>query len=178
MSWVWVDLTGCMSLMPYHFSMFSRCFGLGLTFGANIFYIQIHLLVTGNQPSCSGLDKMTRHHCGHLKCPPSTVWYKTRFGSQIFGYQIWCLFCYIYNVFENMFNMSLMIMWWNIMVQRFPMTEMWALKDLEGYQLTVVAFWKINFQGRDKLIFQSMSPNEFSEVSHTIGCKTVSGTVC
>ena len=43
---------------------------------------------------------------------------------------------------------------------------------------TVVAFWKINFQGRDKLIFQSMSPNEFSEVSHTIGCKTALGTVC
>ena len=37
---------------------------------------------------------------------------------------------------------------------------------------------KINFQGRDKLIFQSMSPNEFSEVSHTIGCKTALGTVC
>ena len=43
---------------------------------------------------------------------------------------------------------------------------------------TVVAIWKINFQGRDKLIFQSMSPNEFSEVSHTIGCKTPLGTVC
>ena len=43
---------------------------------------------------------------------------------------------------------------------------------------TVVAFWKINFQGRDKLIFQSMSPNESSEVSHTTGCKIALGTVC
>ena len=36
---------------------------------------------------------------------------------------------------------------------------------------------KINFQGRDKLIFQSISPNEFGEVPHTIGCKTPLGTV-
>ena len=39
------------------------------------------------------------------------VWYKTKFGSQNFGYQIWCLFCYIYNVLKNMFNMSQMMMW-------------------------------------------------------------------
>ena len=44
---------------------------------------------------------------------------------------------------------------------------------------TVEAFWKkIHFQGRDKLILQSMSPNEFSEVPHTNGCKTALGTVC
>ena len=30
-----------------------------------------------------------------------SVWYKTKFGSQNFSYQIWCLFCYIYNVFEK-----------------------------------------------------------------------------
>ena len=36
---------------------------------------------------------------------------------------------------------------------------------------------KINFQGRDKLIFQSISPNEFGEVPHTIGSKTLLGTV-
>ena len=36
---------------------------------------------------------------------------------------------------------------------------------------------KINFQGRDKLIFQSISPNEFGEVPHTIGCKTPLGIV-
>ena len=28
----------------------------------------------------------------------------------------------------------------------------------------MVSFEKINFQGRDKSIFQSMSPNEFGEV--------------
>ena len=67
-----------------------------------------------------------------------------------------------------------MIMWYNIMVQWFPATELWALRISEGYQL----FEKINFQGRDKLIFQTMSPSEFSEVSHTIGCKIPLGTVC
>ena len=48
--------------------------------------------------------------------------------------------------------------------------------------LHIYELWKIwratNFQGRDKLIFQSMNPNEFSQVSHTIGCKTPLGTVC
>ena len=39
------------------------------------------------------------------------VWYKTKFGSQNFGYQIWWLFCNTCNVFKNMFNMSLIIMW-------------------------------------------------------------------
>ena len=37
-----------------------------------------------------------------------TVWYKTKFVSQNFGYQIWCLFhntCTC-NVFKNMFNIS------------------------------------------------------------------------
>ena len=63
------------------------------------------------------------------------------------------------------------------MVQWFHMTEMWDLKNLEGYQLWEL-FEKINFQVRDKLIFQNMSQNEFSEVSHTIGCKTALGTVC
>ena len=43
---------------------------------------------------------------------------------------------------------------------------------------TVLVFEKINFQGRDKLFFQSMSPNEFSEVPHTNGCKTALGTLC
>ena len=40
----------------------------------------------------------------------STVWYKTKFGSQNFGYQLWCLFCNICNVFKNMFNVPLIIM--------------------------------------------------------------------
>ena len=43
----------------------------------------------------------------------------------------------------------------------------------------VAAFFeKINFQEKDKLIFQSMSPNEFGEVPLTIGCKIPLGTVC
>ena len=57
------------------------------------------------------------------------------------------------------------------------MIDIWALKKLEGYQLWYL-FEKINFQGRDKLIFQSISPNEFGEVPHTIVCKTPLGTVC
>ena len=40
----------------------------------------------------------------------SSVWYKTKFGSQNFGYQLWCHFCNICNVFKNMFNVPLMIM--------------------------------------------------------------------
>ena len=42
----------------------------------------------------------------------------------------------------------------------------------------VEAYEKINFQGREKLIFQIMIPNEFDEMPHTIGCKTPLGTVC
>ena len=56
------------------------------------------------------------HGWGHR----STICYKTKFGSQNFGYQIWSIFCNTQNVFKNMFNMSLMVMWWNIMVQWFP----------------------------------------------------------
>ena len=37
---------------------------------------------------------------------------KTKFGSQNFGYQLWCLFCNISNVLKNMFNVGLIIMWW------------------------------------------------------------------
>ena len=37
---------------------------------------------------------------------------------------------------------------------------------------------KINLQGRKKLIILSMSANEFTEVSHTIGCKISQGIVC
>ena len=57
------------------------------------------------------------------------------------------------------------------------MIDIWALKKFGGLP-AVVAFWENNFQGRDKLIFQSISTNEFGEVPHTIGCKTPLGTVC
>ena len=40
-----------------------------------------------------------------------SVWYKTKFGSQNFGYQLWCLFCNRCNVFKNMINVGLIIMW-------------------------------------------------------------------
>ena len=63
------------------------------------------------------------------------------------------------------------------MAQWFLMIDIWALQNLEGYQLWKL-FEEINFQGRDKLIIQSISPNEFGEVPHTIGCKTPLGTVC
>ena len=49
------------------------------------------------------------------------------------------------------------------MPQWFLMTDIWTLKNLEGYQLWWL-FEKINFQGKDKLNFQSISPNEFGEV--------------
>ena len=34
--------------------------------------------------------------------------------------------------YKNTFNMSLMIIWWNIKVKWFPITEMWALKILRA----------------------------------------------
>ena len=66
---------------------------------------------------------------------PLAVWYKTKFGSQNFGYQLLCLFLNICNVFKNMFNLGLMKMWWSIVVEEFPTTEIWALENLEGYLL-------------------------------------------
>ena len=83
----------------------------------------------------------------------STVWYKTKFGCQNFGYQIWCLFCYIYNVFKNMFNMSLMIMWWNIMVQWFPMSF-----EKFGGLPTVVAFGENEFPRQGQINFPKYEP--------------------
>ena len=54
---------------------------------------------------------------------------------QNIGYQIWWLFCNTCNVFKNMFNMSLIIMWQNIIVQWFSMTKIRVLKNFQGYQL-------------------------------------------
>ena len=45
------------------------------------------------------------------------------------------VFCNICNVFKNMFNVGLIIMWQSIVVEGFPTTEIWTLKNLEGYQL-------------------------------------------
>ena len=41
---------------------------------------------------------------------------------------------------------------------------------------TVVAFWENWLPRQGKIFFQSISPNEFGEVPHTIGCKTPLGT--
>ena len=43
---------------------------------------------------------------------------------------------------------------------------------------TLVAFQKMNLQGRNKLIVWSMSANKFTEAPHTIGCKIPQGIVC
>ena len=49
---------------------------------------------------------------GHYICISySTVWYKTKFGSQNFGYQLGCLFCNISNVLKNMFSVGLITVW-------------------------------------------------------------------
>ena len=68
-------------------------------------------------------------------------------------------------------------MWQSIVVEGFPITEIWALKNLEGYQPWWL-FQKINLQGRNKLIVLGMRANEFTEVPHTIGCKISQGIVC
>ena len=64
------------------------------------------------------------------------VWYKTKFGSQNIGYQLWFLFCNILNIFINIFNVGQkMIMWQSIVIEGFPTTVTWALENLEGHQL-------------------------------------------
>ena len=62
------------------------------------------------------------------------------------------------------------------MAQWFLMIDIWILRNLDGYQLWLL-FKEINLQGRGKLFFQSISPNDFGEVPHTIGCKTPLGIV-
>ena len=75
---------------------------------------------------------------------PTTVWYKTKFGSQNFSYQIWCLFCYtyVYNVFQKIYvhyefndnvikyHGSVIPHDWDVNFQKF------------GGLPTVVAFWE------------------------------------
>ena len=60
------------------------------------------------------------------------------------------------------------------MVEGFPTTQIWALENLEGYQL----FQKINLQFRNKLIVLIISANEFTEMPLAIGCKISEGIVC
>ena len=50
------------------------------------------------------------------------------------------------------------------MVQSFHTTEIWKLWKIQGLPTVIFFYIKINFQGRDKLIFQNVSPNEFREV--------------
>ena len=97
--------------------------------------------------------------------------------AKILATNFGCLFLNTCNIFKNMFNVGLIIMWQSIVVGGFPITEIWALKNLEGYQLWWL-FQKINLQCRNKFIVLSMCANEFTEVPHTIGCKISQGIVC
>ena len=109
-----------------------------------------------NKTVCIFIGIYCMHKCNWLSLvgwlfgtEPLPYWYKTRVGSQNFGHPSWCLICNICIGFKIMFDMDQIIMWWNILVQWFPMTEIWALKYWEGFQL----WWllqKINFQSRDK----------------------------
>ena len=99
------------------------------------------------------------------------IWYPK------FGYQLWCLLYDICNIFKNIFNVALIMMWQSIVVVGFPTTELWALENLEGYQYLVI-FQKINLQGRNKLIALSMSANEFTDMPPTTGCKIPQSLVC
>ena len=58
-----------------------------------------------------------------------------------------------------------------------PLNWDMSFEKFEGLP-TLVAFQKINLQGRNKLIVLSMSANEFTEVPHTIWCKIPQGIVC
>ena len=67
-------------------------------------------------------------------------------------------------------------MWSSIVIEGFPTNEIWALENLEGYQLWLL-FQKIDLQGRNKLTVLSLSANDFTEVPHTIGCNISQGIV-
>ena len=69
------------------------------------------------------------------------------------------------------------MMWQSIVIEGFSIAEIWALENLEGYQLWQL-FQKINLQGRNKLIVLTKRANEFTEVPHTIGCKIPQGILC
>ena len=76
-----------------------------------------------------------------------------------------------------MFNVGLIMIWQSIVVEGFTIAEIWALENLEGYQLWWL-FHKINLQGRNKLIVLSTSASEFTEVPYMNGCKIPQGIVC
>ena len=70
-----------------------------------------------------------------------TVWYKTKFGSRNFDYQIWCLFGYIYNVFQNYVqyesNDNVIIYYGSVTPHDWDV----SFKKNEGLPI-VVAFWE------------------------------------
>ena len=67
----------------------------------------IMMLMVVTHDYFSNSPKITKKYCIHIY----TIWYKTKFGSQNFGCQLWRLFCNICNVFKKMFNVGLIIMW-------------------------------------------------------------------
>ena len=82
-------------LLVAYFALLSKCLQMAL-----------HLMVLGH------LHTLWWHtYINYLVLCASSVRYKTKFGSQNFGYQLWCLFCNISNVLKNMFNVGLIIMW-------------------------------------------------------------------
>ena len=83
----------------------------------------------------------------------------------------------ICNVFTNMFNVALIMMGQSIVVVGFSSNWDMSFGKFGGLP-TLVAFQKINLQGRNKLIVLSMSANEFTEVPHTIWCIIPQGIVC
>ena len=60
---------------------------------------------------------------------------KPNLVAKILATNFGVFFCNIGNVFKNMFNVGLIIMWSIIVVEGFPTAEIWALENLEGYQL-------------------------------------------
>ena len=66
-----------------------------------------------------------------------SVWYKTKFGSQILATDLGAFFVIqcICNIIRNMFSVGLIIMWSTIVVEGFLTSEIWALENLEGYQM-------------------------------------------
>ena len=69
-----------------------------------------------------------------LRKPQRSVWYKTKFGSQNFGYQLWCLFCNECNVFIDLFNVPLIIMWLRESPQlRYELWKFWRATNFGSF---------------------------------------------
>ena len=142
---------------------------------SSVKFYGIYLSTTSQEMFDTSITKM-RLKMTHLNLP---VWYKTKFGSQNFGYQLWCLFCNISNLWcfkkyvqcGSNNNVIKYCDWgiphnWNISLGKFG-----GLRNLVPFPENWLA-------RQEQIDCFKYSANEFAEVPHTIGCNISQGTVC